>query len=126
EAIRATQQLRQTDTVVSVPQVAYEFWAVATRTIEANGLGMTSPEADEALRDMTELFPLLQDERGIMLRWWGLGRRDDVKGVESFAVRLVAAMQRHSISHILTWNASDFARYNGISVLTRGGVVSSA
>lgn len=118
EAIQATQKLSQQETVVSVPQVAYEFWAVATRTIEANGLGMTVAEADESLRDMTELFPLLQDERGILRRWWELVRQHEVKGVKSFDTRLVAAMKRHNISHLLTFNDGDFKRYDGITVLT--------
>jgi predicted nucleic acid-binding protein len=118
EAIQATQRLRRSETLVSVPQVAYEFWAVATRSLTNNGLGMAVDEADEALRDMLELFPVLQDERGILRRWWDLVRQYGVKGVKSFDARLVAAMQRHNIVHILTFNDGDVTRYNGIVVLT--------
>ena len=31
-----------------VPQVLYEYWAVATRPPSANGLGLSVPEADAA------------------------------------------------------------------------------
>ena len=40
--------------------------------------------------------------------------------------RLVAAMERHRISFILTFNTSDFARYPNIQSLTPNDVVNGA
>ena len=38
-----------------------EFWAVATRPIEANGLGMTTDEVSHELAVLKDLFPVLAE-----------------------------------------------------------------
>lgn len=48
-----------------LPQSIYEFWVVATRPLNVNGLGMSPDEAREEVDSMLSLFPLLQDERAI-------------------------------------------------------------
>ena len=118
EAIAATRKLGETRTLVMVPQTAYEFWAVATRSLAANGLGMTAADADQSLKEMIDVFPLLRDERGVFSRWRKLVRDHAVTGVNSYDARIVAAMQRHSIAELLTLNPNDFRRYDGISILT--------
>lgn len=123
--VQATRQLSQKHTLVSVPQIAYEFWTVATRTVEANGLGMGIVEADKSLEEMLELFPLLRDERGIIDHWRNLVRDYEIKGVKSHDTRLVAAMQQHGIAHLLTFNVGDFQRYAGITVLTPDAVLAN-
>lgn len=52
-----------------VPQVLYEFWSVATRPTENNGLGMSTAEAQSELTAMKRLFRLLRDERGVYSEW---------------------------------------------------------
>lgn len=51
------------------PQVLYEFWSVATRPIEVNGLGMNAAEAYSEVISMQRLFRLLRDERTIYAIW---------------------------------------------------------
>ena len=102
-----------------VPQNHYEFWAVATRPLDANGLAMTIAEAEAELdRFKPPLFQLLQDERAILPRWNELIRKYDVKGKVTYDARLVAAMLRHGISHLLTFNAAHFVRFKEIKALT--------
>jgi hypothetical protein len=48
-----------------VPQVLYEYWGVATRPAQENGLGLTIEEAHERLEGFKRFFPLLRDERRI-------------------------------------------------------------
>ena len=48
-----------------VPQVIYEYWVVATRPIDQNGLEMTTAIADLAVDQWQQLFLLLRDERAI-------------------------------------------------------------
>jgi predicted nucleic acid-binding protein len=43
--------------------------------------------------------------------------RHDVKGVQVHDARLVAAMRIHGIDRILTYNPSDFRRYEGIAAI---------
>jgi len=122
ESSDATAELRRRgDELVVVPQVLYEFWSVATRPAEQNGLGMTPREAQAELMAIRRLFRLLRDERAIYAIWEQLVSSIGVQGKRSHDARL-AAMQRHSITHILTFNTADFVRYPGITVLSPGQV----
>ncbi len=100
-----------------VPQVAYEFWVVATRPLEANGLGMGPAEAQSEFDALLPPFRVLRDERVIFEIWQQLVVDHKVTGKRAHDARLVAAMLRHRISHLLTFNASDFARYPDVTVL---------
>lgn len=99
-----------------VPQVHYEFWVVATRPVAQNGLGMTPNEASAELTKLgTPLFRLLRDERAIYDRWRDLVGQYCVEGKQAHDARLVAAMKRHGLTDILTFNVADFRRYGGIN-----------
>lgn len=111
---------------VILPQNIYEFWAVATRPLEVNGLGMSAEEARTEIDDLLSLFPVLQDERAIFLRWLQLVSIYEVTGKPAHDTRLVAAMLRHDIDHILTFNAKDFLRYKEITVWTPEMVTAGA
>ena len=107
-----------------VPQVLYEFWAIATRPISENGFGFSIDETKERLQRFKRLFPPLRDERGILEPWEKLVVDYAVKGKPTHDARLVAAMQRHGLTHVLTFNGSDFKRYPGIEVLAPAEVAS--
>ena len=109
-ALDAIEQLGQSRTLVIVPQNLYEFWAVATRPLENNGLGRTAGQADGEIEGFLTLFTLLRDERAIFDPWRSLVVDHDVKGLKSHDTRLVAAMQRHGVREILTFNDADFQR----------------
>jgi hypothetical protein len=40
-----------------------------------------------------------------------------VKGKQVYDARIVAALLRHHISHLLTFNASDFRRYSEMNIV---------
>jgi predicted nucleic acid-binding protein len=44
--------------------------------------------------------------------WYRLVSQFNVSGVQVHDARLVAVMRVHQISHILTFNTADFARYS--------------
>jgi len=101
-----------------VPQVLYEYWSVATRFVEENGLGGFSAEvADADVSSFKRVFSVLRDERGILERWHEIVRKGGVTGKQAHDARLVAAMQRHGLTHVLTFNASDFRRYTSIELI---------
>lgn len=108
-----------------VPQNIYEFWVVATRPIANNGLGMTPDETSEELSKLAPLFTLLLDERGIYPRWRSLVVTHAVKGKQAHDARLVAAMLRHGIKRILTFNDADFQRFEEIEALTPASVLAA-
>jgi len=101
-----------------VPQVIYEFWVVATRPLTVNGLGMDVTSADRSIFGIMQDYLLLKDERGILGHWRTLVVTNAVSGKTAHDARLVAAMTRHSVSSILTFNTTDFVRYPGIQVFS--------
>lgn len=88
-----------------------EFWNVATRPINKNGFGLTPLQTNTILRIAERLFPLLPDSSAIYPEWRRLVVDFDVSGVQVHDARLVAVMLVHNITHILTFNTSDFIRY---------------
>lgn len=112
--------------LVIVPQVIYEFWVVATRPLENNGLGLSPSDARSEIQEIRELYRLLQDERAIYPIWEQLVAKYGVKGKPAHDARLVAAMLRHSVTHLLTYNTADFQRYSEITVVSPASVLDGA
>src|SRR5260221_7151712 len=126
-AAAAVRSLSQAENELCVvPQVHYEFWVAATRPIAANGLGMATGEVEAELRTFgPPLFRLLRDERAIYDVWHALVCQHSVQGKQAHDARLVAAMQRHGLTHILTFNVGDFSRYSEITVIDPQQVAAS-
>ena len=95
----------------AVSQNFAEFWNASTRPIDRNGFGLTPLEADRHLRHIEQLFPLLLDSPAVYPEWRRLVVNYDVSGSQVHDARLVAAMISHGVTHILTFNTADFARY---------------
>ncbi len=95
-----------------VPQTLYEFWAVATRPgVARGGLGWTPAQADGELARLETLFSFLPDGADVFRHWRRLVASYGVSGVNGHDARLVAAMKAHGLTHLLTFNAKDFRRY---------------
>ncbi len=118
KAVQAVEELKRRKTrLVLVPQVVYEYWTVATRPVEVNGLGMNATLIQKSVTLLLEEFTLLKDERGIFNLWHQLVTENEVSGKKTHDVRLVAAMKRHGIEGLLTYNIVDFRRYEPILVI---------
>lgn len=115
-----------TNEMVVVPQVLYEFWTVCTRPAGENGLGLTTAQAQVEQAKALSLFTLLPDTPAIFPEWPRLVVHHDVKGKNAHDARLVAAMAVQGLTHILTFNGTDFARYPGITVIDPGSVAPSS
>jgi hypothetical protein len=63
------------------------------------------------LRLVERLFPLLPDMPTVYPEWRQLVVNFEVIGVQAHDARLVAAMIAHDVTHLLTFNTSDFSRY---------------
>jgi predicted nucleic acid-binding protein len=105
--------LARREQLIIVPQNLYEFWAVATRKRGTppsgqNGLDMTANQASLWLAYFRRRFMLLHDFVDLLDRWHILVKTHGITGLKSHDARLVAAMQTHGISRILTFNANDF------------------
>ena len=106
-----------------VPQILYEFWVVATRPADQNGLGFSAGDVSRQLAAWRGLFPTLRDERGILERWQSLVDSLSVVGKSAHDARLVAAMERHGLTRLLTFNLTDFQRYPSIQLLDQAVVI---
>ncbi|MBW4553363.1 MAG: PIN domain-containing protein [Aphanocapsa sp. GSE-SYN-MK-11-07L] len=117
-AVHALTQLRgQGETLHIVPQNLIEFWNVYTRPLERNGLGRIPEEASLEVQQLKSLSILMPDTAAIYVEWEQLVSRYQIRGVNVHDARLVAAMQVHGLTHILTFNARDFTRYAEITVV---------
>lgn len=111
------QLLSQGDEVYLTSQNFIEFWAVATRPVEANGFGWTGERVAKEVTDLLARFPLLPDSPDIFVRWRELVTMLPVHGKRVHDARLVAVLQAHSVEHLLTFNLSDFAPMSSVVLL---------
>jgi len=105
------------DKIHIVPQTCVEFWNVCTRPTARNGFGFTVPRTNNSLRLVEKIFPLLSDDARVHQEWRKLVLSFGVSGVQVHDARIVAAMLVHQVTHILTFNTSDFARYSSIGIV---------
>lgn len=112
--------------VVTTFQNISEFWNVCTRPIEARGgLGLTLDETARRLRTVERIATVLPDSVATYARWKELVLLHGVMGTRVHDAKLVAAMTVHGLTHLLTLNPGDFARYPGITVVTPEQVTAS-
>jgi len=100
-----------------VPQNLVELWVVATRPVEQNGLGMSSPTVAAELARLKSMFLLLPETPTIFPIWEALVTEHQVSGKPAHDARLVAAMQAHGLTAILTFDKTGFSRYPAIEVV---------
>ena len=111
-------RLRQSGESLSVfPQNLIEFWAVATRPVANNGLGLSIDRVEVELISLRTLFTLLPDTPEIFPEWERIVVRYQVAGKQTHDARLVAAMSVHNLTHLLTFNTDDFKRFATITAV---------
>ena len=89
-----------------------EFWNVATRPTDQNGFGHTLFETEQLLLGLEKFFALLPDSPDVYPIWRRLVVDYDVSGVQVHDARLAASMVAHNVTRILTFNVTDFDRYD--------------
>jgi len=115
-AVRAVITLQHRgDRLHVTPQNIVEYWNVLTRPVARNGFGLTPADAHHELAQVEGFFQLAPDTPDIYPEWRRLVVAAGVSGVQVHDARLAAVMRVHGITHILTFNTSDFARYPGIT-----------
>lgn len=125
-AATAASALRaQGDSLHIVPQCVYEFWVVATRPISSNGLGLSVAECMREVAKVKATFDLLDDKPTLFTEWEAIVSVFACQGKVAHDARYVAAMRTHGLSHLLTFNGSDFARYPGLTALDPNTVAAS-
>ncbi len=103
--------------LVIVPQVVVEFWTVATRPTDVNGLGFTTEQTEKELESLQRLFKVLPENEKIFEEWKTLVVKYKVAGKPTHDARIAAAMIVHKIDNILTLNSGDFKRFTEIKAI---------
>ncbi|MBX9581015.1 MAG: hypothetical protein K2X87_11960 [Gemmataceae bacterium] len=121
---RAVRSLRRRGDALAVGfQNLTEFWNVCTRpTTARGGLGLTFAETEHRLTQVEAGFVRLGEPPAAYPNWRQLVTTHRVQGKQVHDARLVGLMQAHGITHILTLNGPDFARYPGLVVLDPAAV----
>ncbi len=99
-------------------QVLAEFWVVLTRPRDVNGWEMEFDDAVEQMEDVRNSFPCLSEPPDLADRWQQVVLHTRTMGKPAHDAKLVALMAAHGITHLITLNPGDFARYSGLSALT--------
>lgn len=113
---RAVQRLqKQEERLCMVSQNLTEFWNICTRPATARGgFGLSIAETHRRARLLERRFELLPETLAVHEEWRRIVVAYSVSGLQVYDARLVAAMRVHKISHILTFDVGDFARYSDI------------
>jgi len=98
------------ENVCVVPQILFEFWVVATRPADKNGLGLSVENVKRKVEKAESFFQLLPDVQPIYREWLRLVVSYSVSGVPAHDARIVAAMRVHGVSDLVTFNGEDFKR----------------
>jgi len=93
-----------------------EFWNVATRPRDKNGLGFTVEEVLDEVERIESFLTLLPDVPAVYSIWKTLLVDHGVSGVQVHDARLVATMRAHGVMGLLSFNVDDFRRYPGIEL----------
>ena len=110
-AVHAVVELHRRSEVLHVsPQVLIEFRSIATRPAAQNGLGLSAADTENLASGFEGAFPLLVDRADIYPAWKALVRALGVIGKQVHDARLVALCHVSAVTHLLTFNVSDFAR----------------
>ncbi len=112
-----TKLIRQKDAVFFCPQNIAEFWNVATRPAERNGLGMSPEEALQEVSNIEKSLTLLPDVPAIYTAWKQIVAAHKVKGVKVYDARLAAIMNVYAVESVLTFNSADFERYSNVRAI---------
>jgi predicted nucleic acid-binding protein len=109
-------QLDSGTRVVLAAQTLYEFWSVATRPVNANGLGWTVERTRSAIEVFQARFPLLLEPPETVVIWLDLVTAHNLKGKRIHDAHLLATMLANRVARLLTFNASDFPAVDGIEI----------
>ena len=109
--------IRQNDAVFFCPQTIAEFWNVATRPADKNGLVLSPDEVLKDVGTIEKLLTLLPDVPAIYSAWKRIVTIYKVKGVKVYDARLIAVMSVYAVESILTFNTTDFERFANVRAI---------
>lgn len=99
-------------------QVIREYLVVATRPVDANGLGMTPEDAATNVERILRRVDVLDETVAVAEQLCALTTTRMVRGKRIHDANLVATMLVHGVEHLLTAaNAGDFRDFSEINIV---------
>jgi predicted nucleic acid-binding protein len=118
--------LARGDGIYLTAQNLIEFWSVASRPSEANGLGWPVTTVRQEIDRLLAQFPLPEETPAIFAHWRQLVTDHQITGRRVHDARLVAAMLAHGVTHLLTFNGDDFRAFDEIVVVAPADVLTAS
>ena len=115
--LSVTRLLANNDQLYITSQNIIEFWVVATRPAQVNGLGWSVERTRAEIEQIISQFPQLEETPEIFPHWFNLVTSYQIQGKRVHDARLVAVMLAHGVTHLLTFNPDDFRSINEIVVV---------
>lgn len=109
--------LARGEDVCFCPQNVREFWNVCTRPVANNGLGMTPAQVAIEVQGLEATLTFLPDNPAVYPEWRRLVELHAVIGVQVHDTNLVAVMNVEGMTHLITFNATNFRRFAGINIV---------
>jgi predicted nucleic acid-binding protein len=85
--------------------------------LDVNGLDWSVQKTASEIDQLLNTFLLLKDSPDILTNWLTLVKAYDLKGKKVHDARLVATMQVHGVTSLLTFNTDDFRGYPNLTLL---------
>lgn len=113
-AANAVMKLHRAGEVLHITaQNLIEFRNIATRPKTLNGLGLSVVQAEAKATLFEATFPLLPETPDIYPAWKAIVGALGIIGKQVHDARLVAVCHAQKVTHLLTFNVSDFTRMAG-------------
>jgi predicted nucleic acid-binding protein len=105
-------------------QVLREYAVVATRPLEANGLGMNCKDVIRNVAMFRKVTVFFEEPEAVTDTLFDLIKIHDLKGHRIHDASIVALMKNHRVPMLVTDNTGDFRAFKDIQVLSIEGMAS--
>jgi predicted nucleic acid-binding protein len=96
-------------------QVIREYLVVATRPMDANGLGLSVSDALRNAEEFRRRTVLLEESEAVSKRLGALVAASGVSGTRIHDANIVATMLTHGTTLLVTQNRGDFTRFPDVN-----------
>lgn len=101
-------------------QVLREYLVVATRPKKDNGFGMGVREALSNVEKIRRRTVFLEETEAVSERFLRIISSFAIKGKKIHDANIVATIEAHSVTYLLTENPDDFKQYSSVKTRTLG------
>lgn len=114
------------DSLATATQNLREFWNVSTRPTSARGgYGRTVLQTARRVHLLERVLQIVPESPASFARWRELVELHSVVGVQVHDANLVAIMEIHGTSQLITLNPNDFRRYPGCIRITPAEIIAT-